>query len=126
MQFAVLHSAPIEHARQMIQNRMNDEWASLFFVLFRTFFLFVKNDRYDVQRERKKNTHIFDQEYCPPTDLRSQVLHHQFVSVTNTGGGQDGIVIKCLEFALERELLPFDIELLKRVPYVRRKTRVRS
>jgi len=43
LQFAVLHSAPIEHARQMIQNRMNDEWASLMFVLFRMFFLFVEN-----------------------------------------------------------------------------------
>jgi len=94
LQFAVLHSAPIEHVRQMIQNWMNDEWAS-----------------------------VFNQEHGLPTDLRSQVLHHQFASVTNTGGGQDDIVVKCLGFALERELLPFDIELLKRVPYVRRKTR---
>jgi hypothetical protein len=49
LQFAVLHSAPIKHARQMIQNRMNDERASLIFVLFHTFFLFGKNDKCDVQ-----------------------------------------------------------------------------
>lgn len=73
----------------------------------------------------RENTHIFDQEHRLPADLRSQVLHHQFAFVTNTDGGQDGIVVKCLRFALERELLPFDIELLKRVAYVRRKTRVR-
>ena len=75
--------------------------------------------------ERKKKTHIFDQEHCLPADLRSQVLHHQFASVTNTGSGQNGIVVKCLRFALERELLPFDIELLRCVAYVRRKAHVR-
>jgi hypothetical protein len=78
-----------------------------------------------VRKKEKKSTHIFDQEHCLPADLRSQVLHRQFASVTNTGGGQNGIVVKCLRFALERELLPFDIELLKHVAYVRRKTRVR-
>jgi hypothetical protein len=34
----------------------------------------------------------------------------------NTRGGQDGVVIEGLGFTLERELLPFDIELQKRVP----------
>lgn len=72
------------------------------------------------EREREK-AYIFDQEYCLPTDLRSQVLHYQFASVTNTGGGQGGIIVEYLGFALERELLSFDIKLSKHVPYVRRK-----
>jgi len=57
LQFAVLHSAPIKHARQMIQNRMNDERASLIFVLFHTFFCLVKMINVISREEKKKRTY---------------------------------------------------------------------
>jgi hypothetical protein len=63
-----------------------------------------------------EKTHIFDQEDRPPTNLRTQVLHLQFTSVMNASGSQDGIVIEGPDLALERELLPLDVELQKRVP----------
>lgn len=58
-------------------------------------------------------THVFDQKHSLPTDLRPQILDHKFASVTNARSGQDGFVGQRLGFALERELLPFDIELCK-------------
>lgn len=89
---------------------MDDEWAGLVLICL---FVCLLSRKVDGEREK---THVFDQEHRLPTNLRTQVLHRQFASVTDASGRQDGVVVERLGFALERELLPFDVELQKRVP----------
>jgi len=72
LQLAMLHRATVEYSGQMIYNRVNDKWTS-----------------------------VFGHENRPPTDLRAKVLHHQFTSVAYACGRQDSIIGECFRFALE-------------------------
>ena len=87
----------------MIQERMDDEWASLF-------------RRVCVRRRGKgqrRTTHVFGQEHRPPADLRAKVLEHHFVSAAHARSCENGVIIQWFGITFERELLSFDVELCR-------------
>jgi hypothetical protein len=70
LQLAVLHRAAVEYSRQIIYNRVNDEWSSLFVSKIQAMVVST------VLNTKWRKTHVFGDEYCPPADLRTKVLNH--------------------------------------------------
>lgn len=107
----MLDVASVEYLGVVIQQWMDDEWASLRSSIVNT--IKVPTCPSYTESNKQRNTHIFNQENCPPTDLRSQVLHYDLRALYHIRILQHRVVVQRLfgGIILQGEFLTANVEL---------------
>jgi hypothetical protein len=95
----VLHGRAVEHAREVVQQRVDEQRARL-------------SRSYQHTLRRARRTHVFDEEDGAPADLRAEVLDRKLRPVLlHTGVLQEHVVRESGPLPDARDLLARGVEL---------------